>query len=125
MVSGFITFVQEKLIAGKFVVVAKVRHSQRMNDPLIQIWIINETDGSIASAHCLGCKAGLAESCSHVASVMFYIEAWNHLKETESCTQVKCTWLLPTYVKDVPYSRERDIDLSSAKKTEGKFAQLH
>lgn len=116
MVSGFITSVQGKLIAGKFVVMSKVRHSQRMNDPLIQIWIIVETDGSIVSAHCLGCKAGLAEACSHVASVMFYIEAWNRLKETQSCTQVKCTWLLPAYVKDVPYARVRDIDLSSAKK---------
>ena len=33
MVSGFITCVQGKVIAGKYVVLAKVRHSQRMNDP--------------------------------------------------------------------------------------------
>ena len=33
-----------------------------------------------------------------------------------SCTQVKCTWLLPTYVKQVDYARVRDIDSTSAKK---------
>ena len=70
LVSGFVASVQGKEIAGKIVVVAKVRHSQRMNDPLVNIWIIAEKDGTIISAHCLGCKAGLAESCSHVASVM-------------------------------------------------------
>ena len=75
MASGLVASVQGKEIADKIVVVAKVRHSQRMNDPLVNIWIIAEKDGTIISAHCLGCKAGVAESCSHVASVMFYIEA--------------------------------------------------
>ena len=49
---------------------AKVRHSQRINDSLISCWVITEREGTIVSAHCLGCKAGLAESCSHVASVL-------------------------------------------------------
>ena len=46
-----------------------------MNDSLIQICIITKTEGTILSAHCRGCKAGLAESCSHIASVVFYLEA--------------------------------------------------
>jgi len=110
MVSGFVASVQGKEIAGKIVVVAKVRHSQRMNDPLVNIWIIVEKDGTIISAHCLGCKAGLAESCSHVASVMFYIEAVTRIQGKLACTQAKCTWILPTYVNEVPYAKVRDID---------------
>lgn len=47
MVSGFVTSVVGKLIAGKYVVRARVRHSQRMNDPLVNIWIITEQDGSV------------------------------------------------------------------------------
>ena len=35
MVSGFVTSVRGRIISGKYVVVAKVRHSQRMNDPLV------------------------------------------------------------------------------------------
>jgi len=54
MVSGFVVSVQGKEIAGKIVVLAKVRHSQQMNDPLVNIWIIVEKDGTIISAHCLG-----------------------------------------------------------------------
>lgn len=116
MVSGFVTSVKGKIISGKYVVVAKVRHSQRMNDPLVNIWIVADSDGTIVSAHCLGCKAGLAESCSHVASVMFYIEAWTRIHGKLACTQVKCTWLLPTYVNEVPYARVKDIDFTSARK---------
>ena len=37
MVSGFVTSVVGKVIAGRYVVRARVRHSQRMNDPLVNI----------------------------------------------------------------------------------------
>ena len=37
MVSGFVTSVQDKIIARKHVVVRKMHHSQRMNDPLVNI----------------------------------------------------------------------------------------
>ena len=43
MMSGFVTSVLGKIIAGRHVVVGKVRHSQRMNDPLVNIWVITET----------------------------------------------------------------------------------
>lgn len=104
MVSGFITSVQGKAIGNNFVVVGKVRHSQRMNDTPVPIWIIANNEGTVLSAHCLACKAGLAECCSHIGSVLFYIEAWNRIHGKLACTQVKCTWLLPTYVNEVPYS---------------------
>ena len=108
MASGFVTSVQGKIIAGKHAVVGKVRHSQRMNDPLVNIWVITESDGTILAAHYLGCKAGLTESCSHIASVLFYIEAWIHINGKLACTQVKCSWLLPTYVNEVSYERVKD-----------------
>lgn len=116
MVIGWVKSVRGKLISGRYVVVGKVKHSQRMSDPLVDIWIITESDGTILSVHCLGCKAGLAESCSHVACVLFYIEAWIRINGKLSCTQVKSTWLLPTYVNEVPYARIKDINFSSAKK---------
>lgn len=116
MVSGFIMGVQGHIIEDKFVVVAKVRHSQRMNDSLIPIWIITEKQGTVLSAHCCGCKAGLGECCSHVASVLFYLEAWTKINGKLSCTQVKCSWILPSYVNEVEYSRVRNINFTSAKK---------
>ena len=73
VVSGFVASVKGKLVLEKHVVLAKVRHSQRMNDALVDIWIVAGQDGRIFSAHCLGCKAGLAESCfSHRQHSILY-----------------------------------------------------
>ena len=60
MVSGFVTSVVGKLIAGiagKYVVRARVRYTQRMNDPFVNIWIITEQDGTVLSAHLLGMQS--------------------------------------------------------------------
>ena len=116
MVSGFISSVEGKVIPGKYVVLAKGQNSQRMNDLLIPVWVISSQEGAIISAHCMGCKAGLAEMCSHVASVLFYIEAWTRISGKLACTQVKCTWLLPSYVNEVTYARARDVNFKSSKK---------
>ena len=61
--SGCVISVQGCIIANKFVVFGKVKHSQRINDPLISTWIIASDEGTILSAHCMDCKAGRAESC--------------------------------------------------------------
>lgn len=68
MTSGFVGSVQGKLTSEKYVVVAKVRHSQKMNDPLLNTWIIADSHGTVLSVQCLGCEAGLAETCLHIAS---------------------------------------------------------
>jgi len=41
MVSGFVESVQGKEIAGN-IVVTNIRHSQRINDPLVNIYIFAE-----------------------------------------------------------------------------------
>ena len=91
MVSGFVTLVAGKVIAGKYVVRARVRHSQRMNDPLVNIWVISENDGTILSAYCLGCKAGLAGL--HIASVLFYLEATTRIHEKLAMLMVFCRYI--------------------------------
>lgn len=72
VVSGFVASVQGKVISGKYVVVAKVRHSQHIKDLLE----IADTDETILSTHCLDVKLG---SPSHAPML----------------------WLLPTYVSKV------------------------
>ena len=48
--------------------------------------------------------------------MLFYIEAWTRIRGKLACTQVKCAWLLPSFVKDVPYARVRDINFTSTRK---------
>ncbi|XP_020626399.1 fibrillin-1-like [Orbicella faveolata] len=94
MVSGFVTSVVGKVIAGKYVVRASVRHSPRMNDPLVNI-----------------------------ASVLFYLEATTRIHSKLACTLIKCSWILPTYVNNVPDARAKDIDFSSTNKLKEKLDQ--
>ena len=47
MVSGFISSVLGHLIKNKFVVIAKVQHSQRMNDPHVPVWIITNKERTV------------------------------------------------------------------------------
>ena len=103
MVSDFITRVLGQIFSDKYVVVGKVRHS------------VTTKDGTILSAHCHGCMAGLAECCSHVASILFYLEISTRLNEKLTCTQVKCSWILPATLKNVDYLRVKDIDFTKMK----------
>ena len=70
MVSGFIASVQGHIIADKFLVLAKVRHSQRMNDSLISCWVITEREGTILFAHCLGCSVLYKATCTHSERIL-------------------------------------------------------
>ena len=57
--------------------------------------------------------AGLGEACSHVAAVLFLLEANSQLKRETSCTSRPCYWLPPAF-KTVPFARISDIDFTSA-----------
>ena len=63
------------------------------------------------SVHRLGCKAGLTGS--HIASVLFYLEATTRIHEKLTCTQVKCSWIFADIVNEMPYARAKNIDFSS------------
>lgn len=56
---------------------------------------------------------GLGESCTHIAALLFAVDATMRMKETKTVTQKKAYWIVPS-VKDIPYSRIRDIDFTSA-----------
>ena len=116
MVSGFVNSVLGRQVSGKCMILGRVRHSQRMNETPVQLWIITTSDGTIMSAHCRGCMAGLGGCCSHIASVLFYVEVLTRMNEKPSCTQVKCSWILPNPVQKVDYLRVKDINFTSAKK---------
>ena len=45
-----------------------------------------------------------------------YLKAWTKINGKMSCTHVKSSWILPSYVKEVEHARVRNINLTSAKK---------
>ena len=101
------------------VVCGRVKHSQRLSLKPLQPWVVIEKEGMVVCAHC-DCMAGLGEACSHVASLLFLLEANTHQKNSLSCTSQPCYWLPPTH-KNVPFARIGEIDFTSAEK---KFTAL-
>lgn len=66
--------------------------------------------------------AGLGETCTHVAAVLFYLEALYRIQGNETCTQRRCEWLMPKFQKDMDYLPVKCIDFTSAK---GKKTKLN
>ena len=96
------------------VVTGRVRHSQKMLDDPLQPWVAVEKKGLVICAHCT-CTAGLGEACSHVAALLFLLEANSQMKKSLSCTSQPCYWLPPSF-KNVPYAEVCDVDFTSAPK---------
>lgn len=79
------------------VVVAKVKHSMRMNDPALDCWVALNLTGDILSAHCK-CMAGLGESCSHVAAVLFALVAWADTYKEQNLDQYNVCFISRRFV---------------------------
>lgn len=58
--------------------------------------------------------AGLGEVCSHIAAILFYLEAAYRFEEANTCTQGLCSWNVPT-MKKIEYLPIKEIDFMSAR----------
>ena len=116
-VSGWVNTIFTKPVAGtdKVVVTARVNHSQRARETPLKKCLLAEKDGNVCMAHC-NCMARLCEACSHVGALLFAIEAGGRMRGMVTCTQEKSGWIMPSYMKEIPYIPVCEMDLSSAKK---------
>lgn len=61
-------------------------HSQRLSKKPLAPWAIAEKEGKIIVGH-YDCMAGLGETCSHVASMLWAIEASVRLRDSMTVTE--------------------------------------
>lgn len=77
---------------GNYIFKADVRPSWRVTETPHHPWVAATGDGTIIAGHC-DCMAGLGETCSHVAALLFKIEAAVRLGYTSSApTDELCKW---------------------------------
>ena len=77
-------------------VLASVRHSQRLSGGLLMPWIVAKTEGTIICGHCT-CMAGLGEACSHIAALLFTLEK-KHPASAKYCMYVFALCMVATFV---------------------------
>lgn len=81
----------------------------RMREKPLTPWVVAESGGKILAGHC-DCMAGLGETCSHVGSLLWAVEAGVRIRDSMTVTQKKAYWVIPTAVKEVPYSKIKDMN---------------
>ena len=59
---------------------------------------------------------GLGEMCTHIAAVLFYLEAATRIQGKQTCTQRKCEWIMSSFLKNVEYIPVKSINFTSASK---------
>ena len=77
-------------------------------------WVVLDPTGEVICAHC-NYMAGLGETCTHIAAVLFYIETAARIQAQHSSTQSKCEWIMPSFQKSVEYLPVSQIDIRSAR----------
>ncbi len=80
-----------------------------MSEKPLTPWVIAEAGGKIVAGHC-DCMAGLGETCSHVAAMLWAIESGIRLRDSMTVTQKKAYWVIPNGVKQVPYAPVKEIN---------------
>ena len=68
--------------------------------------------------------AGLGEACTHIAAVLFYLEALARIQGSETCTQLACRWIIPSYMKSIDYCPTKKINFTSARGRKRKLDEL-
>ncbi|XP_013382110.1 uncharacterized protein LOC106152913 [Lingula anatina] len=113
---GWIKDMRHIEINGSHLIKSKVHHSLRIREKPLEPWVIIKGEGSIECAHCT-CMAGLGESCSHIAAMLFALETWTRIRKETTVTDVPAYWMAPSSsnLKD-PFHRIVDMDLQSATK---------
>ncbi|CAN7976320.1 unnamed protein product [Ixodes persulcatus] len=111
LTSGWVAPPKLKVLPdGMIVVVGKARSRVTLLTP--GPWLLVRADGVVELAHCT-CMAGLGEACSHIAAVLFYLEAVVKQRDGTACTDVANSWR-PVYVKNVACCPISKINFSSA-----------
>ena len=90
-----------------------------MSQKSLILWVVAEESGKIITGH-RDCMAGLGESCSHVASLLWAVESGVRIKDSMKVTE-KAYWVIPSSVKEVPYAPVRLINFEGR---EGSLTKL-
>ena len=70
-------------------------HSQQLNSSPLCPQVTVENNGKVLSGHCT-CMARLAEVCTHVAALLFWVEMSVKIHSSKTVTDQKAYWVTPS-----------------------------
>lgn len=105
IVDGWILETYWKLYGDILLLIGKVKHSYAISQTPLKPWVAVRKSGSVEYGHCT-CIAGLGETCSHIAAILYWLETVVHVHSETTCTSKSNAWLspsMPTACREVPY----------------------
>ena len=107
----------------------KVKHSYSMNDTPLKPWVAVWKSGRVECGHCT-CMAGLAESCSHIAALLYWLETAVRINNETTCTSKPNDWIIPSlptpcqYVPSATLEELEEIAYSRQKSEGDEYSKL-
>ena len=117
-VDGWVLETSWKLYGDIFLLVGKVQHSYALRETPLKPWVAIKKNGMVECGHCT-CMAGLAETCSHVAAILFWLETAIRVHEETTCTSKTNSWLppsMPTARQKVPYTTMEELEKTAVQR---------
>jgi len=68
--------------------------------------------------------AGLRETSTHIAAILFHVEVVARMQDAKTCNQLQCAWVIPSYTKSIDYACIRKIDFTSASGKKRKLDEM-
>ena len=115
---GWVLETSWKLYGDVFLLVGKVNHSYAVNKTPLKPWVAIRKNGVVECGHC-DCMAGLAETCSHVAAILYWLETAVRIRDETTCTSKPNSWLppsMPANCHQVPYCTMEELEQISSHK---------
>lgn len=94
------------------IVVGEVNLSHSLSLGPLTARLLMKADARAVHGHCL-CMAGLGETCSHIAALLFYMQLRLEVEKGKSCTDVNNKWL-PAHKRKVVPAPIAEMNFSSA-----------
>ena len=57
----------------------------------------------------------MCEACSHVGALLYAVDGGTKMRDSVTCTGEKSKWIMPKYMKTIPYLPVSEMDFISAK----------
>ncbi|XP_063078742.1 uncharacterized protein LOC134468800 [Engraulis encrasicolus] len=84
-------YILQKVMLALFLRSLQVHHSCALTSEVLKPWAVIQKDGRVLCGHCT-CKAGLGEVCSHIAALLYTLDATVKKAQEKSCTDGHRQW---------------------------------
>ncbi|MDA8003218.1 MAG: hypothetical protein MPL62_18185, partial [Alphaproteobacteria bacterium] len=117
-IDGWVLEASWKLYGDIVLLTGRVKHSYAASLSPLRPWVAIQKNGTVKCGHCT-CMAGLAETCSHVAAMLYWLETAVRIRRDATCTSKPNMWLppsMPMACSQVPYLTMEELEKTASQR---------